>query len=364
MLDEKETGKLNDQNSRPRGHAIALYSGGLDSALAILLMQRQNIEVTALMFMTHFGCDLGDRSSCGFNPYPTAEKFGFNVKLIHLGQKFIDMVINPQYGRGKNMNPCTDCRIMMLSEAREFMEMTNADFIVTGEVLGQRPMSQVKDKLNLVIKKSNLQGKLLRPLSAKLLKPTDAELSGLVDRNLLEGISGRGRKRQIELAGEFGLEDYPSPASGCLLTDEGYSYRLRDLLEHTERITFNDLNLLRAGRQFRLDPKTKVISGRDERDNKMILAYKEPEHIQIEAVDVGSPITLLVGDATDENLQTAAAITARYCAARKNPRVEVAVRVGCQDERLLEVAPAGSKMLGNLRIGGPHTGGESRYGPE
>jgi tRNA U34 2-thiouridine synthase MnmA/TrmU len=339
-----------NQDKKKRGHCIALFSGGLDSALAILLMLRQDIEVTALTFMTHFGCDLGDRSSCGSNPYPAAEKFGFNVKLMHLGQKFVDIVVNPKYGRGKHMNVCVDCRILMLREAKEFMEMVNADFIITGEVLGQRPMSQTRDKMNLVLKETGLKGKLLRPLSAKLLPPTEPELSGIVDRGKLEGIRGRSRKRQLELAKEFGLEDYPSPASGCLLTDEGYSNRLRDLLAHTDRITFDDLNLLRAGRHFRLDDRTKIIVGRNEQDNKLLLSFKRPHHIQLEALGVGSPVTLLVGDPTEENLRKAAAITARYTSARHQPQVEVTVMNGNAAPQKLLVKPAGDDELLPLAI--------------
>jgi len=293
--------------------------------LAILLMLKQNIEVTALTFMTHFGCDLGDRSSCGGNPYPAAEKFGFNVKLMHLGQKFVDIVENPKYGRGKNMNVCVDCRILMLSEAREFMELINADFIITGEVMGQRPMSQVKDKLNLTIREAGLKGKLLRPLSAKLLPPSEPELNGLVDREKLEGISGRGRHRQLELAKKFELVDYPSPASGCLLTDVGYSNRLRDLLAHTGRLTFDDLNLLRTGRHFRLDNETKVIVGRNELDNKYLEFHKKDYHYRLEAPDCGSPVTLLIGNASEENLTKAAALTARYSSLKDSELVPVTV---------------------------------------
>jgi tRNA-specific 2-thiouridylase len=336
----EEIEELYNCNDQKRGHCIALFSGGLDSALAILLMLRQNIEVTALTFMTHFGCDLGDRSSCGGNPYPAAEKFGFNVKLMHLGQKFVDIVVNPKYGRGKNMNVCTDCRILMLREARELMEMVNADFIITGEVVGQRPMSQTKDKMNLVVKETGLKGRLLRPLSAKLLLPTEPELSGMVDREQLEGIQGRSRKRQIELAAQFGLEDYPTPASGCLLTDIGYSNRLRDLLAHTDRITFDDLNLLKAGRHFRLDNRTKVIVGRNEQDNELILSYKRPSHLHLEALGIGSPITLLVGDSTEENITKAAGITARYTSARNQPQVEVSVMNGDKVQKTMFVAPA------------------------
>jgi len=324
-----------------RGHAIALFSGGLDSALAILLILRQNIEVTALTFMTHFGCDLGDRSSCGSNPYPTAEKFGFNVKLMHLGQKFIDIVENPRFGRGKNMNPCTDCRILMLTEGRTFMEMINADFIITGEVVGQRPMSQIKPKLRLIEEETGLAGRLLRPLSAKLLPPTIPERTGLVDRNLLEGIEGRSRKRQLELAAAFGLEDYPTPAAGCLLTDVGYSNRLRDLMAHTDRLTFDELNLLKYGRHFRLAPDAKIVVGRDEEDNRHLLALKRPQHVHLEALDTNSPVTLLAGrDRSEEILRTAAAITARYSDAKHAAAVAVTIFEEGAAPRAISVAPA------------------------
>ena len=330
-------------------HAIALFSGGLDSTLAILLMLKQDIRITALTFMTHFGCDLGDRSSCGSDPYPAAERFGFDVKLMHLGQKFVDIVENPRYGWGKNMNPCTDCRILMLSEARELMEMMGADFIITGEVIGQRPMSQVKNKLNLTIKQSQLQDRLLRPLSAKLLKPTPMELSGMVNRDLLEGINGRGRKRQIEMAREFGLEDYPSPASGCLLTDPGYSVRLKELMDHGRLESFDDLNLLRVGRHFRLDDKTKAIVGRNEADNGRLMACRQPEHVTLEALDIGSPITLLVGQASEDNLRRAAQLTARYSSAKHKPEVEVTISIG-DSTQTITVTPANAEEIGAVPI--------------
>ncbi len=312
-----------DMTEKKKGHAIALFSGGLDSALAILLMLKQDIEVTALTFMTHFGCDLGDRSSCGSDPYPAAEKFGFNVKLMHLGRKFVDIVESPKFGRGANMNVCIDCRILMLNEAKACMEMTNADFMITGEVLGQRPFSQQRDKMNLVLRETGLKGKLLRPLSAKLMDPTEAELSGLVDREKLEAISGRSRKRQMELAREHGLDDYPNPGGGCLLTDAGYSNRLRDLVAHSKRLSFDDLNLLRTGRHFRLDPVTKIVVGRNEIENNLLMGYRREHHCLLEAPDVGSPLTLLIGNASEENVEKAAMITARYTSARNESQVRV-----------------------------------------
>ncbi|MBD3401799.1 DUF814 domain-containing protein [candidate division GN15 bacterium] len=331
-------------HKRKKAHAIALFSGGLDSALAILLMLKQDIEVTALTFMTHFGCDLKDRSSCGSNPYPMAEQFGFNVKLMHLGQKFVDIVEKPKYGRGSQMNVCVDCRILMLTEAKNYMEMVGADFVVTGEVMGQRPFSQVRDRMNLVIREAGLRDRLLRPLSAKLLPPTEPELAGLVDRDMLERIYGRSRKRQMELAEEFGLSDYPTPAAGCLLTDAGYSNRLRDLLAHTERISFDDLNLLRVGRHFRLDRHTKVVVGRNESDNDQLRRLKQPHHYHLEAVGVGSPVTLLIGPYTRENVEKAAMITARYTKARHEPQVRVAVQNG-DDPMEVSVTPAAEEDI-------------------
>jgi tRNA U34 2-thiouridine synthase MnmA/TrmU len=229
------------------------------------------------------------------------------------------------------------------------MEMVGADFVVTGEVLGQRPFSQVSGKMRLVEKESGLTGKLLRPLSAKLLPPTECEESGLVDRDRLESIRGRGRKRQMQLARKYGLEDYPTPASGCLLTDPAYSRRLTDLIAHTPRLTFNDLNLLRVGRHFRLDDWTKVIVGRNENDNKRLLQYRLPEHHLLEALNVGSPMTLLVGSATTENLKTAAAITARYSSARNQPLVTVTVHDPAEPTEL-KVHPSRDEELASLAV--------------
>lgn len=338
-----------NKNNKKKGHAIALFSGGLDSILAILMILQQNIEVTAINFMTHFGCDPGDRSSCGSNPFPVAEKFGFNVKLIHLGQKFVDLVLNPPHGRGKHMNMCIDCRILMLKEAKELMEKLNADFIVTGEVMGQRPMSQVKDKLFLVQNKAGLKGKLLRPLSAKLLPPTQPEIDGLVDRELLEGISGRSRKRQIVLAKNFNLEDYPNPASGCLLTDCGYSNRLSDLIQYNKHINFDDLNLLRSGRHFRLNPDVKIVVGRDEQDNNAILACKQSHHYELEVTDVGSPVTLIIGNPTENDFQLAGAITARYTSARNKTNVNVKI-YSSEKSELISVKPADYDQIDKIII--------------
>jgi len=335
--------------SKRRVHAISLFSGGLDSCLSVLLMLRQNIEVTALTFMTHFGCDLQDRSSCSHNPYPTAEKFGFQVKLLQLGQKFIDIVRNPRFGYGKNMNPCLDCRILMLTEAKEYMEAVGADFIITGEVMGQRPFSQKVDKLKMTMQEAGLEGRLLRPLSAKKLPLTIPEQEGWVDREQLEGITGRSRFRQLEMAEEFGLEDFPAPAGGCLLTDPEYSRRLRDLFTHQSVVTFNDLNLLRVGRHFRISPQTKIIVGRNQADNEKISAYADPGDLICEAKGTGSPITLVRGLVSDEVRELACAMTARYCDLKREPEVAVSWSQG-DDSGAKQVAPARDESIAPLRL--------------
>jgi len=184
--------------------AIALFSGGLDSTLAILVMLKQGIDITAITFLNHFGCEIGDKSSCSKDPFAASVKFGFQVKMAHLSDKFIDIVKNPKFGHGKNMNPCVDCRILMLQEAKHFMQITGADFLVTGEVLGQRPMSQRRDTFPVIDREADVKGYVLRPLTAKLMNPTVPEEKGIVNRDLLYDFSGRSRKPQMALAKELG----------------------------------------------------------------------------------------------------------------------------------------------------------------
>jgi len=334
---------------KSKASVVVLFSGGLDSSIAILMMLKQKIEVRALMFLTHFGCEISDRSSCSQNPYPIAEKFGFQVQLCHLGENFIDVVRNPRFGHGKNMNPCIDCRIMMLQEAKYVMEQTGAVAVVTGEVLGQRPLSQTRDRLNLVERESGLRGKLLRPLSARLLKPTIPESEGIIDRNLLESIAGRGRSRQMQLAEEFGLDDYPNPASGCLLTDPNYSRRLKDLFKHVPQVLPDDVNLLKVGRHFRFSPESKIVVGRNKSDNEAMLKYRNSTSVVLEAKDTGSPITLLIGEASEEAIIAAARATARYCDQKREESVRVTVTHPDREE-VIEVAPADDSTLTEIML--------------
>jgi len=308
--------------------AIALLSGGLDSTLAILVMLRQGIEVTAVTFLNHFGCDFSDRSSCSRNPFPAAEQFGFCVKLCHLSSQFLDIVKSPKFGHGKNMNPCIDCRILMLREAKELMDLTGADFVVTGEVIGQRPMSQKKNTLAMIDKEAGVKGYVLRPLSAKLMPVTIAEEKGFVRREMLYDFSGRSRKPQIALARELGLTDYPAPAGGCLLTEPNYSYRLRELLSHTPDPSLDDLHLLRLGRHFRFSPQCKAIVGRDERENSALESFDDKENYLLRVEGVGSPTTLLSGQGAENFIPLAASLCARYSDAKHLPEIEVTIIKG------------------------------------
>jgi tRNA U34 2-thiouridine synthase MnmA/TrmU len=329
--------------------AVALYSGGLDSTLAILVMQKQGIDVTAVTFMNHFGCDISDKSSCSKDPFAASVKFGFQVKLAHLSDKFLEIVKNPKHGHGKNMNPCVDCRILMLKEAREFMKILGADFLITGEVLGQRPMSQRRDCFPRIDKDADVQGLVVRPLCGKLLPKTIPEEKGLISRDMLLDFNGRSRKPQMALADELGLTEYPAPAGGCLLTEPNYSYKLKELLEHDHNPSYKDINFLRAGRHFRFSPDCKIIVGRNIDDNNAIRSLIDSDDYILKVEGVGSPTTVILGNATEEAISSAASLCARYSDAKKLPEVKVAVKRN-EKKHYVKVKPAGDDVLDQYRI--------------
>jgi len=329
--------------------AIALFSGGLDSTLAILVMLKQGIDVTAITFLNHFGCEIGDKSSCSKDPFAASVKFGFQVKMAHLSDKFIDIVKNPKFGHGKNMNPCVDCRILMLKEAKSLMDMRGADFLITGEVLGQRPMSQRRDTFPVIDREADVKGLVLRPLTAKLMKPTIPEEKGIVNRELLYDFSGRSRKPQIALAKELGLTEFPAPAGGCLLTEPNYSYRLRELLDHCADPDHKEINLLRVGRHFRYSPDCKIIVGRDKDENEVILSTADDNDCTMHVPGFGSPVTFVTGNPTEEALLTAASLCARYSSARNLPDVDVSVLIKGK-KSILKVHPADDNVIDKYKI--------------
>ncbi len=295
--------------------AVALLSGGLDSMLAVRVMLDQGIPVTGIRFITHFGCDPVTSGSCGRDVEPLVKAWGhlgFTVRMSHLGQDYIDMVKSPKYGYGKNMNPCVDCRLMMLSWAREALDREGAGFLVTGEVLNQRPMSQTRERFRQIDRDLGLEGLVLRPLSAKLLPATLPERELVVDRSRLLDISGRGRQRQYALAKAYGITDIPQPSGGCLLTDPGYSARLRDLWDHDPEAGARDINLLRVGRHFRPSEHCKVIVGRMEAENHALEAFRGPGDVLVYLKDFQGPMTLIQGPHGPEELRFAASLTVRY----------------------------------------------------
>ncbi len=314
--------------------AIGLLSGGLDSTLAVKLMMNQGIEVTALNFITPF-CTC-TRKGCKHEANRIAEKFDIPIKVVVAGDEYIQMVKNPKHGYGKNMNPCIDCRIFMLKKAKKYMEEMGASFLFTGEVLGQRPMSQRRETMTIIEKEAGLEGLILRPLSAQFLEPTIPEKEGLIDREKLFGIRGRWRKPQMELAEEFGIKDYLCPAGGCRLTDPQFARRVREAFEHDED-GIQDMNLLKYGRHFRLPSGVKVIVGRNEEENSIISKFAGERDLLMEGIGFGSPITLLKDSCDERDIKTAASVCVRY----SNYKGKAEVRIGCRErwERTLFVEP-------------------------
>ncbi len=290
--------------------ALALLSGGLDSTLAIKVVLEQGIDVVAANFYTPF-CLCNQKGSCKNEARRVTEEFGIELKVISLSSQYLEIVKNPKHGYGKNLNPCIDCRILMLKNAKKLMEEKGASFLITGEVLGQRPMSQYLAALKIIEREGGLDGLVLRPLSAKLLPLSVPEKEGWVNREKLLEISGRSRKPQIDLADKYGIRDYPCPAGGCLLTDRGFAQRMKDLMTHSE-ITLNDVELLKTGRYFRLSLQTKLVVGRNKKENERLLRLANTDDICFEPVEVKGPIGIGRGDFDQTMISLASKIMARY----------------------------------------------------
>ncbi|MDI6788995.1 MAG: hypothetical protein QME51_11545 [Planctomycetota bacterium] len=296
--------------------ALALLSGGLDSTLAIKVLLEQGVEISALHFTSVF-CRCDGNNGCGSSAKAVTDRLNIPIHNINNTSVMIESVKRPKYGYGSNVNPCIDCRINMFRSARKYMDETGAGFIVTGEVLGQRPMSQHLPALKLIEKESGLEGLILRPLSARLLEPTIPEKNKWVDREKLLAIRGRSRKEQISLAELFEIKDYPCPAGGCLLTDPAFAEKMRDLLKYNPDFGLNDVLLLQVGRHFRLNYQTKLIVGRNEKENQDISTLSKPEDILLEIVDYPGPVSLLrrrsaVAGQNPDDVILSAGITARY----------------------------------------------------
>jgi tRNA U34 2-thiouridine synthase MnmA/TrmU len=287
----------------------------------------QGIEVEALNFMTVF-CTCTNRGATCLASQKAVETLGIPLKVFNVSVEYLSVVKHPKHGYGSNMNPCIDCRIFMLKKAKAHMEESGAVFIVTGEVLGQRPMSQRRDAMRLIEREAGLEGLILRPLSAKVLPVTIPEKEGWVDREKLLEIQGRSRKPQIELAGHYGIHDYPCPAGGCLLTDPGFAKRMKDLMFHNPDFSLNDVHLLKMGRHFRLSHGVKLLVGRNEEENQKIRTFAQGEDILLKVSGFPGPLSLLRGKLDQDDIEKAAAITAHYSKAKDLKKIEVTYRSG------------------------------------
>jgi len=295
--------------------ALGLVSGGIDSTLAVLALKRQGIDVAGVAFVTpFFGAERAKAA---------AKAIDHKLLVRNISEVHLEVLKNPRYGYGRNMNPCIDCHALMFRLAGEIMEQEGYDFIFSGEVLGQRPMSQNANALRSVAKLSGYADKILRPLSAKLLPITAMEESGLVDREQLLDIQGRSRKRQQQLAKEWNYPEYPSSSGGCLLTEVGFSNQLRDLLTYKPDADINDIELLKVGRQFRISPTAKLVVGRNKADNERLQHLSEGCTLRLRCANFSGPLGVFCGEAKQEDLETAAAILASYGKGKDEEQLDV-----------------------------------------
>ena len=314
--------------------AVLLYSGGLDSRLALEIMKEWGVTVYPLHIL---------HKLVSSPQIPIVD----GMKTVDVTEEFAQIVQKPEYGYGRNLNPCIDCRILMLKKAKEYMKELGADFVATGEVLDQRQMSQRLDTLMLIEKKAGLEGMVVRPLSGGLLPPTIPEKEGLIEHKKLMTIRGRSRRLTLDIAKNMNITEYLSPSGGCLLTDPGFCRRLADVLRFQENIGAVDIDLLKIGRHFRIAPDAKLIVGRNEEENRQIEELAENVHILFYVPDTGSPNAVLLGD--KKHIKTAAGITARYSDKKKEPKVEVHYRHKGKVDKI-KVKPIDDSELNEWRI--------------
>lgn len=321
--------------------AILLLSGGLDSTLAGKLLLDMGIEVEAVNFISPF-CQCTPKSMGCSAAKRSAEQLGIDVRVFASGDDYLEVIKHPKFGRGSGMNPCLDCRIYTFSRAGEYMRESGADFLATGEVLGQRPMSQRRQAMETIDRESGFAGFILRPLSAQLMPPTIPEQEGLVNRDELKALQGRRRQPQMEMADELGIKDYLCAAGGCLLTDQDFSIRLRDLFEYEPDCKMSDARLLRYGRHFRLFSGAKVVVGRNESENDAIERSTQTGDVFLTPYphSVPGPSVLCRGAAGDDDVMVAAGLLATYL--KGGTTVDVEVKSGQsenEDQILRNVEP-------------------------
>ncbi|MDD6796433.1 MAG: tRNA 4-thiouridine(8) synthase ThiI [Clostridiaceae bacterium] len=325
--------------------ALAMVSGGLDSILAAKLIKEQGIEVIGVCFKSYFFNEENARRMC--------EQIGIRLEVVNFSEEHFEMVKNPKHGWGKNMNPCIDCHAMMMRYSGKLLEDLNADFIITGEVLNQRPMSQNKQALNTVKNESGFKDKILRPLCALNLEPTEMELNGLVDREKLLKLSGRNRKPQMELAKKWGIKDYPSPAGGCRLTEPNYSLRLKDALDRKGDLTEKEILLLRYGRHFIAPSGTKIIVSRTGDEGNLIKALLDENDTMLLSISHMGALGVIPGQATKEDIELAAKLTARYGKGKDAEKVTFRYgNFGTDFKNTIDVKPASNEEINEYLLQG------------
>jgi len=336
--------------------AVALISGGLDSMLAVRVIQEQGIHVEGINFFTGF-CVEGhthavrkrhqDKQKRN-NALWVAEQLGIKLHIVDVVEDYKDILLNPVHGYGKNVNPCLDCKTFMVKKAVEWIKAHNFDFIITGEVVGQRPMSQRRETMPVVAKESGGNDLLLRPLSAKQLPETLPERKGWLDRDLLFDFNGRSRKPQMALAEQYGFTDYAQPAGGCcMLTDENYAVKLHDMWTNrpSRAYELDDIILLKMGRHFRLAPHLKIIIGREEGENRFMQGYRN-QFISIHPTSHNGALALVEGEfKSAEEQQNALALIARYSQGKNDPLVTLCMRQPDRSEKEVTIQPMAADKI-------------------
>ncbi len=334
--------------------ALALFSGGLDSTLSAKVVLDQGVHVEAVYIVNAFLPEGKSQDASCARQKGIIEQLAIKLHTLDISRAHLELVQNPQYGYGENVNPCIDCRILMLKRAKRYMQDLGFSFLISGEVLGQRPMSQRRDSLNIVERDAEVQGLLLRPLSAKKLAPTLPEEQGWVDRDGLFDFSGRSRKPQIALAKKLGIKEYLTPAGGCLLTEAEFAAKFRDLLK-IGKFNLDDVQLLKVGRHFRLrGALSKIIVGRNEEENRCLLNLACESDAIFKVHDFTGPITVVRGDSSflsERLIENAARLTARYSKGKdqKELRVDYCPK-NSQEKKSIRVSPAGEDLIEELRI--------------
>jgi len=330
-----------------RKKAIALISGGLDSLLAARVVMEQGVEVLGVAFIMTAASS--DAEGAARQVKEISEDAGIPVRMIDISKEFLGVLKDPRHGYGSEMNPCIDCKIFMLRKAAEIMEKEGAGFVVTGEVLGERPMSQNRQSLDLIKRRSGLGGLLLRPLSAKLLEETDPEKEGLVDREKLLDLKGRGRKKQLALAEKYNIRSFTAPGASCLLTDPGFAARIKDLIER-DTLSLDEVDLLKYGRHFRLSGGAKAVIGRDEKDNAELVSLKKKNDIILRLERDPGPYGLLRGEAREEDIRRAAALVVSHSRKKNDENARVQFWRSKDQVKVITVSPLSRRELEKLRI--------------